>query len=248
MSKPEMICKYIETCAIFKHYFSDKPQKCQEIMDRYCKKEYKSCARYRLGCVIGEQAVPIKLFPDMLDIANQLITNADKKRKSANNRSHTLIKSIMPEDIFDFALDLLAESTDRIVGTHYRGRDQNFRRFSQWFKMELQNYYAKIIQIKIKYTGIRSRKRGKNPLTIFLENFRRTKSFSDNNSSEILDIEKLCEQHLASLKIRVALFHGLKSKPLPPNIMTAIDSLLELEEARLQAGVSGIIAKYSDQK
>ena len=243
-----MICKYIETCAIFKHYFSDKPQKCQEIMDKYCKVAYESCARYRLACVIGEKAVPIKLFPDMLSIADQLIANADKKRKSAHNRSQNLINSIMPEDIFDFALDLLAESTEKIINKQYHGRDQDLRRFHQWFKMDLQNYYAKIIQIKIKHTGIRSRKRGKNPLTIFLENFRRTKSLADNHTSEISGAEDLCEFHLSSLKIRIALFRGLKSKPLPHRIITAINALMEIEEARLQVGVAGIIKKYKDMK
>ena len=116
----------------------------------------------------------------MIEIANQLIVNAEKQRKTNNTHSQTLINNIQPQDIFDFALDLLSESTENVMAHSYRASEQIMRKFSLWFKTDLQNYYAKIIQIKIKHTGVRSRKRGKNPLTFFLENLRRGKNRSES--------------------------------------------------------------------
>ena len=55
-----MFCKFIDSCAIFKHYLADKPQQAQKVMDKYCKKDYESCARYRLSKIINEDAGTIK--------------------------------------------------------------------------------------------------------------------------------------------------------------------------------------------
>lgn len=241
-----MICKYIETCAIFSHYLADKPQQAQIIMDKYCKNAYESCARYQLASVIGEDAVPLKLFPDMLQVSNQIIKNYDSKRKSVTSKSQTLIKNIQPEDIFDFALDLLSESSDNALNHSYKGRDSNLRKFSLWFKTDLQNYYARIIQIKIKHTGVRSRKRGKNPLTFFLENLRRSKGVHDSSVGNPEKPEDICEVHFASIKIRIALFRGLRTKPLHTDIIAAIESLLKIEEERLNIGVEGIIKRFNN--
>ncbi len=240
-----MICKHIESCSIFEHYFADKPQKTQEIMDKYCKKNFESCARYRLACVIGLEAVPIKLFPDMKNVADQLITTSDKKRKNISLKSQTLLNGLQPEDIFDFALDLLTESSESVVNSSYRGRDQGLRRFAVWFKSDLQNYYAKIIQIKIRFTGVRSRKRGKNPLTFFLENLRRQRNHNENSSPMPNAPEDICQNHFSSLKTRIALFKGLKTKPLPPAVVEAIEIILKVEEERLALGIDGLVKKFN---
>ncbi len=241
-----MICKHIESCSIFDHYFADKPQKTQEIMDKYCKKHFESCARYRLACVIGLDGVPIKLFPDMKNVADQLITTSDKKQKNLSLKSQTLLNGLQPEDIFDFALDLLTESSESIVNNSYRGKDQGLRRFTVWFKTDLQNYYAKIIQIKIQFTGIRSRKRGKNPLTFFLENLRRKHNHNDSIEPLPNTPEEICQNHFSSLKTRIALFKGLKTKPLPPAVVEAIEKVLKIEEDRLTLGVDGLVKRFNN--
>ncbi len=242
-----MFCKFIDSCAIFKHYLADKPQQAQQVMDKYCKKDYESCARYRLSKIISEDAVPLKLFPDMINIANQLINNAEKQRKSDITHSQVLINNIQPQDIFDFALDLLSESTDNVMAHSYRAGEQTMRKFSLWFKTDLQNYYARIIQIKIKHTGIRSRKRGKNPLTFFLENLRRGRPHSESLRPRPQKPEDVCAFHFESLKIRIALFKGLQSKPLHPDIIDAIESLLSVEEERFNLGAEGLVKKFTTQ-
>ena len=242
-----MFCKFIDSCAIFKHYLADKPLQAQKVMDKYCKKDYESCARYRLSKIINEDAVPLKLFPDMIEVANQLIVNAEKQRKTNNTHSQTLINNIQPQDIFDFALDLLSESTENVMAHSYRASEQIMRKFSLWFKTDLQNYYAKIIQIKIKHTGVRSRKRGKNPLTFFLENLRRGKNRSESLRPKPEKPDEICAFHFESLKVRIALFKGLQTKPLHPDIIDAIDSLLKIEEARFNLGPEGIVKKFNDQ-
>ncbi len=240
-----MVCKNLDECPVF-NFLQDNPQKMHEVMEQYCKNDFESCARYKLAKVVGTNSVPLKLFPDMMSVADQIIRNTDKKRKSQSSKSVAIFKSLQPQDIFDFALDLLTESTEIVLSHSYRVRDQSLRKFSAWLNTELQNYYARIIHIKIKFTGVRSRKRGKNPLTFFLENIRRGKSNKDTTFDRPTKLEEICEPHFASMTTRIALFKGLKSKPLNPEIVEAIDAVLELEERQLDLGAEYLIKRFNE--
>lgn len=182
----------------------------------------------------------------MNDVADQIIINADKARNAQTAHSVTLINNIQPEDIFDFALDLIAESSEIVAQRSYKVKDQHLRKFNMWLNGELQNYYAKIIQVKIKHTGIRGRKRGKNPLTLFLENIRRGKIHHEPLVNAINSAEEICQVHFSSMSTRIALFHGLKSKPLKNEIVSAIDSLLTIEEKQLALGYEHLVERFNN--
>lgn len=239
-----MICKHIDECSFFTGYLIDKPQKAQEVMDHYCKNDFESCARNRLAKVIGIENVPETLFPDMKGVADQLIGIADKERRLRTAESNSLISAIEAEDIFDFALDLISDSSQLVMNQSYKVKDQKLRRFSMWLNDELQNYYAKIIQLKIKQTGVRSRKRGKNPLTMFLENLRRNKLNHEVLLKKAETREDVCAIHFSSMATRIALFNGLKGKTLPRDVLTAINTVLEVEEKQFKLGSAAISKRY----
>ena len=45
---------------------------------KYCKGNHHLCARYKVICEAGERFVPANLYPNMLDLAENIITAAKK--------------------------------------------------------------------------------------------------------------------------------------------------------------------------
>ena len=97
--------------------------------------------------------------------------------------------------------------------------------------MSLQMHYANMLQLKLQTTGVRGRKRGKNPLMMFIENIRRNKD-KNNYIYKIKTEEDACELFFSAFKIRVALLKGLKTKKLVPEVLESIDNVLDIEDAK----------------
>ena len=131
-----MICEHIEDCKFFSKHLKNNPQQVHDIMEKYCKNEPKRCARFLIWSVLGKNAVPEKLFPDMQHVAVQLIKQAEKARNKHSSKENNLLGNINPEDIFDFVLDLIAESTEQVAEVAYKIKDTGTRKFTLWMSNE----------------------------------------------------------------------------------------------------------------
>lgn len=226
-----MICDHIEECKFLNKILLNNPQQTHIVMEKFCKNEPKRCARYLIQKVLGEKSVPEKLFPDMQHVAVQIIKQAENLQNKKNVKSNPVIENIKAEDIFDFVLDLITESTDQVSEVAYKIKDPALRKFTLWINNELQIHYSNMLQLKLSCTGVRGRKRGKNPLMIFIENIRRGKNRA-NYIYNIKNEDNVCELFFSSFKLRIALLKGLKTKKISKEIITSINKVLEMEMAK----------------
>lgn len=74
-----MDCAYLGGCP----FYNDKLQMDQGIgsifKKKYCTGNNELCARYRVLCRLGEGFVPSSLYPNMLDVADEIIEEAGRQ-------------------------------------------------------------------------------------------------------------------------------------------------------------------------
>ena len=57
-------CKYSEECPLFDVAFPDKPNISEIYRDKYCKGDWRACARFEVARKLGPGKVPGDLFPN----------------------------------------------------------------------------------------------------------------------------------------------------------------------------------------
>ncbi len=68
-----MDCPSLNTCPFFNNKMKNMPKVAEMMKKKYCKGNYKECARYIVAQKKGKAAVPIDLFPSQKDKAMQII-------------------------------------------------------------------------------------------------------------------------------------------------------------------------------
>jgi hypothetical protein len=68
-------CEYLQACPFFNDKMKDQPAMTQIYKKKYClSSEKNNCARYTVRGVLGKEKVPIDLYPNQINRANQLIS------------------------------------------------------------------------------------------------------------------------------------------------------------------------------
>lgn len=62
-------CEMIEKCLFFNDKMADKPGTAEMTKKRYCRGDFKSCARYMVCKALGRDKVPTDLYPGQKDRA-----------------------------------------------------------------------------------------------------------------------------------------------------------------------------------
>jgi hypothetical protein len=68
-----MACECLEKCPFFNDKMADMPSMSDLLKDRYCRGEWRSCARYRVFEVVGRESVPPDLYPAQADKVDGII-------------------------------------------------------------------------------------------------------------------------------------------------------------------------------
>ena len=95
-----MECDWLESCP----FYNDK-MKVQDVVGailktKYCKENHDQCARYKVAREAGKQFVPDTLFPNMLDVAETIIKEAQQNLQSASENPDG-VSFIARQPIFD---------------------------------------------------------------------------------------------------------------------------------------------------
>jgi hypothetical protein len=56
-------CEFIEFCPFFNDKLENKPDKIEEMKEKYCKSNNLNCARYMVANALGKEFMPPELFP-----------------------------------------------------------------------------------------------------------------------------------------------------------------------------------------
>ena len=66
-------CEKISGCLFFNDKLTNMPALAGMLKERYCKGEYKNCARYIVCNELGKENVPADLFPSMGERAKAIL-------------------------------------------------------------------------------------------------------------------------------------------------------------------------------
>ncbi len=66
-------CGHFSRCTFFEDRMSKMPGMAEMLKGRYCQGEFGECARHRVTEEFGIDAVPSDLFPNQLDVAEQIL-------------------------------------------------------------------------------------------------------------------------------------------------------------------------------
>ena len=69
-------CECLEGCPFFNDKMSAKPSMANILKKKYCKGEYRACARYMVFSKLGKPAVPPDLYPNEKEKAEAILANA----------------------------------------------------------------------------------------------------------------------------------------------------------------------------
>jgi len=71
-------CSLIKGCMFFNDKMETKPSLASVYKKNYCKGSYEDCARYMVATTIGRGEVPLNMFPNMKEKAEEIISNNRK--------------------------------------------------------------------------------------------------------------------------------------------------------------------------
>lgn len=69
-------CERLATCIFFQDRMADMPLKASALKERYCRGDFRACARHRVLMALGPGHVPDDLFPHMKALAELLLAGA----------------------------------------------------------------------------------------------------------------------------------------------------------------------------
>lgn len=71
-----MSCEKLDTCPFFNDILPDVPATAELLKDRYCRIDFKECARYIVSNEIGSEKVPKNLFPHQTNRIDDILNHA----------------------------------------------------------------------------------------------------------------------------------------------------------------------------
>lgn len=66
-------CPSVVRCPFYNDQIPDKPAIINLYKARYCQDKYETCARWKVASTLGKEAVPLDLYPNQFERANQII-------------------------------------------------------------------------------------------------------------------------------------------------------------------------------
>jgi hypothetical protein len=66
-------CNLLATCIFFNDKMAAMPGMAELYKTSYCRDDNSKCARFRVFSALGREKVPADLYPNDLDVANQII-------------------------------------------------------------------------------------------------------------------------------------------------------------------------------
>jgi hypothetical protein len=66
-------CELLEGCVFFNDKMANMPATAELYKDQYCRENNLECARYVVFKALGREKVPLDLFPNMKDRAQEII-------------------------------------------------------------------------------------------------------------------------------------------------------------------------------
>ena len=72
-------CECLGGCPFFNDKMPDDEGMGAIYKKKYCQGDYSACARYVIFKKLGKAAVPVNLYPNMIDKAKEIIAGAGKK-------------------------------------------------------------------------------------------------------------------------------------------------------------------------
>lgn len=72
-------CELCDSCIFFNDKMPDMPEVAEYLKDKYCRKDFSKCARYRIYECFGRENVPSNLFPNEEELVEDI---SEKLKKS----------------------------------------------------------------------------------------------------------------------------------------------------------------------
>ena len=69
-------CELIQKCIFFNNKMQDMPATADIIKNKFCKNDFKTCARYKIAKSLGREKVPADLFPQQAELAEKIINES----------------------------------------------------------------------------------------------------------------------------------------------------------------------------
>ena len=66
-------CELLDTCIFFNNQMPNMPAVADLMKKRYCQSEFARCARMQVVAALGRDSVPVDLFPNQNDYAQEII-------------------------------------------------------------------------------------------------------------------------------------------------------------------------------
>jgi len=66
-------CEFLKTCPFFNTRMAQMPMMAEIYKDKYCKGDFRSCARQIVAQQLGRENIPEDLYPNQLGRAQELI-------------------------------------------------------------------------------------------------------------------------------------------------------------------------------
>lgn len=67
-----VVCELCDTCIFFNDKMPDMPDVAGYLKQKYCRKDFDKCARYRIYKEFGRENVPANLFPNEEDLVSSI--------------------------------------------------------------------------------------------------------------------------------------------------------------------------------
>ena len=91
-------CDLFDSCFFFNEQLVDMPQTTEYLKEKYCRRDYRTCARYMINRAYGRDRVPRYLFPnDMIEVLN---TDLAETRNLPGRRA-MMVKVMYPDGTTD---------------------------------------------------------------------------------------------------------------------------------------------------
>jgi hypothetical protein len=72
-------CPSLEKCPFFNDKMAGKTGIINMYKRKYCKEDYKSCARWVISNTVGREHVTLSIYPNMINKANEIIDEVKAK-------------------------------------------------------------------------------------------------------------------------------------------------------------------------
>jgi len=76
-------CEFLDGCPFFKGAMADMPEHAELFKTLYCRGNYRMCAIHMLLKAVGKKGVPSGLFPNQVEAANRVLSEAKVSNGSA---------------------------------------------------------------------------------------------------------------------------------------------------------------------